>query len=137
MSNPGSYALVVDSIVAVPQYSCLFTRTLIDRGSSINILYRETMIKLGIGESELQPSRTAFHGIVPGLSCTPLGCIRLDVVFGTPKKFRRGPIWFEVADLSSLYHLLLGLPAIGKFMEVPQHPYLKLKLPGPQGVITI
>ena len=53
MLNPGSYALVVDSIVAAPQYSCLFTRSLIDGGSSINILYRETMIKLGISESEL------------------------------------------------------------------------------------
>ena len=66
MLNPGSYALVVDGIVAASRYSCLFTRTLIDGGNSINILYRETMIKLGISESEIQPSQTTFHGIVPG-----------------------------------------------------------------------
>ena len=95
------------------------------------------MIKLGISESELQPSRTTFHYIVPGLSCTPLGRIRLDVVFGTPEIFHQGPIWFEVADLSSLYHLLLGLPAIAKFMAVPHHPYLKMKLTGLQGIITV
>ena len=53
MLNPGSYTLVVDSIVATPRYSCKFTRTLIDGGSSINILYRETMIKLGINEADL------------------------------------------------------------------------------------
>src|ERR1043165_4583599 len=81
MPNPGNYALVVDAIVAAPLYSCKFTRTLIDGGSAINILYRDTMVKLGISESELEPSRTVFHGIVPGLSCTPLGRVRLEVVF--------------------------------------------------------
>ena len=94
------------------------------------------MTKLGISEGELQPSRTTFHGIVPGLSCTPLGRIRLDVVFGTEENFRREPIWFEVADLSSPYHLLIGLPAIAKFMLNVFQPYLKMKLPGPSGIIT-
>src|SRR3954466_12138441 len=116
MPKPGSYALVVDAVLAAPKYSCRFTRTLIDGGISINILYRDTMIKLGISESELQPSRTIFHGIVPSLSCTPLGRIRLDVMFGSEENFHREPIWFEVADLSSPYHLLLGVPVITKFM---------------------
>ena len=59
------------------------------------------------------------------------------MIFGTPENFRREPIWFEVADLTSPYHVLLGLPAFAKFMLVPHHPFLKMKLPGPQGVITI
>ena len=92
MSNLGSYTLVVDSIIAAPRYSCNFTRTLIDGDNNINILYFETMIKLGISEADLQPSRTTFHGIVPGLSCTPLGRIWMDVVFGTLENFRREPI---------------------------------------------
>ena len=137
MPNPGSYALVVDAMVAASKFSCLFTRTLIDGGSTINILYRETMVKLGISESDLQPSRTTFHGIVPGLSCTPLGRIRLDVVFGTQENFRREPLWFEVADLNSPYHILLGLPAFAKFMIAPHHAYMKMKLPGPNGIITV
>src|SRR3954470_24737262 len=116
MPNPGSYALVVDAIVAAPLYSCKFTRNLIDGGSVINIMYRDTMVKLDISESELEPSRTVFHGIVPGLSCTPLGRVQLEAVFRSEENFRREPIWFEVADLSSLYHILLGSPAIAKFM---------------------
>src|SRR3954471_23365297 len=88
MPNPGSYSLVVDAIIEAPLYSCKFTRTLIDGGSAINILYRDTMIKLDISESELEPSRTIFHGIVPGLSCTPLGRVRLEVVFGSEENFR-------------------------------------------------
>ena len=42
-----------------------------------------------------------------------------------------------MADLNSPYHILLGLPAFAKFMLVPHHPFLKMKLPGPQGVITV
>src|SRR4051812_23150183 len=95
------------------------------------------MIKLGLSERDLERSRTTFYGIVPGLSCTPMGRIRLDVIFGTEENFRREPIWFEVADLSSPYHALLGLPAIAKFMLNSYVPYLKMKLPGPNNIITI
>src|SRR3954471_11313408 len=95
------------------------------------------MIKLGLTEKDLQSSRTTFHGIVPGLSCTPMGRVQLDVIFGTKENFRREPTWFEVVDLSSPYHFILGLPAIAKFMLNAHHPYLKMKLPGPNGTITV
>src|SRR4051812_2724090 len=124
-------------MVAGPKFSCKFSRVLIDGGSTINILYRDTMVKLGLTEKDLERSQTTFHGIVPGLSCTPMGCIRLDVIFGTEENFRREPIWFEVADLSSPYHALLGFPAIAKFMLNAHEPYLKMKLPGPNGIIIV
>src|SRR4051812_42845820 len=95
------------------------------------------MVKLGLSEQDLERSRTTFHGIVPGLSCTPLGRIRLDVVIDTEENFRRVPIWFEVADLSSPYHALLGLPAFAKFMLNAHEPYLKMKILSPNGVITV
>src|SRR3954465_2855768 len=135
--NPGNYPLVVDALVVGPKFSCKLSRVIIDGGSTINILYRDTMIKLGLSERDLERSRTTFHGIVPGLSCTPLGRIRLDVIFGTEENFRREPIWFEVADLSSPYHALLGLPAFAKFMINAQQTYLKMKIPGPNGIITV
>ena len=37
----------------------------------------------------------------------------------------------------SPYHALLGRPALTRFMAVPHYGYLKMKLPGPKGVITI
>jgi hypothetical protein len=42
-----------------------------------------------------------------------------------------------VVDISSPYHALIGRPAIAKFMAVPHYAYLKMKLPGPRGVITV
>ncbi|XP_020164561.1 uncharacterized protein [Aegilops tauschii subsp. strangulata] len=74
------------------------------------------MTKLGLEANDLEPTRTIFHGIVPGLSCCPIGRVRLDILFGDSSHFRREPIWFEVVDLSSEYHALLGRPALAKFM---------------------
>ena len=83
------------------------------------------MEKLNIKPKQLMPSRTVFHGIVPGLSCSPIGKIKMDVLFGDKDHFRREAIWFEVVDLESPYHALLGRPALAKFMVVPHYAYLK------------
>ena len=100
-------------------------------------MYRDTMNNLGITESMLEPSKTTFHSIVPGVSCMPMGMVRVDVVFGTKENCRVENIEFEVVDLASPYHMLLGQSAMQKFMAAAHISYLKLKMPGPNGVITI
>ncbi|KAK1678494.1 hypothetical protein QYE76_039342 [Lolium multiflorum] len=137
LPKPGSYAMVLDPTIGTTRRSVRFSRVLIDGGSSINILYRDTARKLGIQEAELRPTPTVFHGIVPGHCCQPIGRITLEVMFGKPDNFRTENIEFEVVDLVSPYHALLGRPALTKFMAVPHYGYLKMKLPGPKGVITV
>ena len=88
MPNPGSYALVLDATFATERRAARFSRVLIDGGSNINILYKDTMEKLGIKQRHLQPSRTIFHGIVPGLSCSPIGKTQIDALFGDKSHFR-------------------------------------------------
>src|SRR4051812_16128917 len=137
MPNPGSYALVLDATFATDKRAARFSRVLINGGSSINILYKDTMEKLGIKQRQLQNSRTVFHGIVLGLSCSPIGKILIDVLFGDKDHFRREPVWFEVVDLESPYHALLSRPALAKFMAVPHYAYLKMKMPSSKGILTI
>ncbi|KAM3189923.1 hypothetical protein ACQJBY_068275 [Aegilops geniculata] len=95
------------------------------------------MTKLDLEAKDLEPTQTIFHSIVPGLSCSPIGRLRLDILFGTSDHFRREPLWFKVVDLSNTYHALLGRPTLAKFMAVPHYVYLKMKLPSPKGLITI
>ena len=89
MPSPGSYAFVLDATLATERRAAHFSRVLINGGSSINIPYRDTMEKLNIKTKQLMPSRTSFHGIVPGLSCSPIGKIKIDVLFRDKDHFRR------------------------------------------------
>ena len=78
-----------------------------------------------------------FHGIMPGMRARHLGRIDLPVCFGTPSNYRKETLTFEVVGFKGTYHAILGWPCYAKFMAVPNYTYLKLKMPGPNGVITI
>ena len=85
----------------------------------------------------ITPTSTPFYGIVPGNAAMPLGQITLPVTFETPSNYRIEFIKFEVADFDSSYHAILGRPAPAKFMAIPHYPYLLLKMPGPNGVLSL
>jgi hypothetical protein len=42
-----------------------------------------------------------------------------------------------VVGFRGTYHAVLGRPCYAKFMSVPNYTYLKLKMSGPNGVITV
>jgi hypothetical protein len=108
-----------------------------DGGNSLNIIYAETLGPLGIDLSTIRAGAAPFHGIVPGKCVLPLGQLDFSVCFGTPSNFRKETLTFEVVGFRGTYHTLLGRPCYAKFMAVPNYTYLKLKMPGPNGVITI
>ena len=131
--EPGKFPLVVDPLFRTTR----LRKVLMDGGSSINILYVKTLDDMKIDRSELKKSGAPFHGVVPGRPARPLGKIALDVTFGTPDNFRTETLTFEVVDFPGTYHALLGRPCFAKFMAIPNYTYLKLKMPGPNGVITV
>jgi hypothetical protein len=129
----GQYPLVVDPVIG----SARFSKVLMDGGSSLNILYAHTLRLLGIGLDQLWPSTTSFHGVAPGKRVQPLGQIDLPVWFGTPDNYRKETLTFEVVGFRGAYHAILGRPCYAKFMAVPNYTYLKITIPGPNGVITV
>nr|CAE05311.2 OSJNBa0056L23.9 [Oryza sativa Japonica Group] len=131
--HPGRYPLVLDPVVR----NVKLRRTLIDGGSALNILFAKTLDDMQIPRSELRPSNAPFHGVIPGLSATPLGQITLPVTFGTRENFRTENICFEVADFETAYHAILGRLALAKFMAVPHYTYMMMKMPGPRGVLSL
>jgi hypothetical protein len=124
---------VVDPVIG----NARFSKVLMDGGSSFNILYAHTLRLLGIGLDQLRPSTTPFHGVAPGKRVQPLGQIDLPVWFGTPDNFCKETLTFEVVGFRGAYHAILGRPCYAKFMAVPNYTYLKMKMPGPKGVITV
>jgi hypothetical protein len=108
-----------------------------DGGSGLNIMYAETLDAMGISRTHLRPSGAPFHGIVPGKWALPLRQIDLPITFGDPSNFRKKTLTFEVVGFCGSYHTVLGRPCYTKFMAIPNYTYLKLKMSGPNGVITI
>jgi hypothetical protein len=108
-----------------------------DGGSSLNILYAHTLRLMGIGLDQLRPSMTSFHGVAPGKRIQPLGQIDLPIWFGTLDNFRKETLTFEVVGFRGVYHAILRWPCYAKFMAVPNYTFLKMKMPGPKGVIIV
>ena len=67
----------------------------------------------------------------------PLGQIDLPVTFGDQFNYRTKTLTFQVVGFPGTFHAILGRPCYAKFMSVPNYTYLKLKISGPHGVITI
>ena len=113
------------------------SKVLMDEGSSLNIIYLKTLDLLGIERAQLQPSVGGFHGVVPGKKALPVGRIDLPVCFGTAANFRKETLTFEVVGFRGTYHAIIGRLGYAMFMAIPNYTYLKLKMPGPKGVITV
>ena len=74
---------------------------------------------------------------MPGKKALPVGRIDLPVCFGTAANFRKETITFDVVGFRGTYHAIIGRPGYAKFMAIPNYTYLKLKMSGPKGIITV
>jgi hypothetical protein len=74
-------------------------KVLVDGGSDINVLYASTLDDTGIPRSQLQPSTTPFHGVIPGMEALPIGQIDLPVMLGMLQNFRTETLTFEVVGV--------------------------------------
>jgi hypothetical protein len=112
-------------------------QVLMDAGSGINVLYASTLDDMGILRSQLRSSTAPFHGVVPRMEALPIEQIDLPVTFGDLRNFHTETLTFEVVGFLGTYHAVLGRSAYVKFMVVPNYTYMKLKIPGPKGIITV
>ena len=113
------------------------TRALMDGDSSLNLIYQDTVRKMGIDPPRISQNNTTFNGVIPGIEAHYWGSLILEVTFGSPDNFRSEELLFDIAPFSSGYHALLGRTAFACFNAVPNYACLKLKIPGPRGVITV
>jgi hypothetical protein len=96
-----------------------------------------TLQGLGVHLKELHESDTPFFGIVPTEGEYPLGHIYMPVTFGTLENYKIEFLRFKVANFDCWYNAIIGRPGLAKFMAIPHYTYMILKMPGPQGIITV
>ena len=73
------------------------TRVLMDGGNSLNLIYQDTVRKMGIDPTRISQSNTTFKGVIPGPEAHCTGPLVLEVVFGSPDNFRIEKLTFDIA----------------------------------------
>jgi hypothetical protein len=112
-------------------------KTLIDGGSSLNIIFTETLRKMEFDFSKMTTCDEPFYGVVPGKAAYPIGRVCLPVTFGMEENFSMEYLMFEVTDFRSSYHAIFGRPMLAKFMAIPHYTYLIMKKPVPNGILSV
>jgi hypothetical protein len=131
--KPGRFPLIVDPLDGITR----LTKALMDGGSGLNLMNLDTYKGLWLTPDQLQSSPHPFYAVVLGKQSVPLRQVTLLVPFGDPSNYHTEMIAFEVVDFSRPYHVILGWLCYVKFMAIPSYAYLKLKIHGPTGVITV
>ncbi|XP_072087151.1 uncharacterized protein [Arachis hypogaea] len=111
-------------------------RTLVDQGSSADILFKPVFDKLGLDKKGLRAyPDTLFE--LRDTPIKPLGFMPLHTTFGKGTKSKTLSIDFIIVDIASAYNALIGRTTINRLGEVVSTPYLCMKFPTPEGIATI
>ncbi|RRT62593.1 hypothetical protein B296_00012627 [Ensete ventricosum] len=96
-------ALVITARIA----NALVKRTMIDTGSSIDILYFDTYLKLGMTNQDLN-SMTSILTWLSRDTITPAGIATLLMTFSDEPRTKTLMVPFMVVELLSAYNMIIG-----------------------------
>ena len=74
------------------------TRVLMDGDSSLNLIYEDTIHRIGINPSRISQSNTTFEGMIAGVEAYGRGSVVLEVTFGSPGNSRSEELPFTIAS---------------------------------------
>jgi hypothetical protein len=108
-----------------------------DGGNGLNLMYLDTFEGLGLTRDQVQSSPHPFYAVVLGKKSIPFGRVTLLVTFIDTSNYHTETLTFDVVDFFRPDYGILGQSCYVKFMAIPSFTYLKLKIPGPLGIITV
>ncbi|XP_073153008.1 uncharacterized protein [Henckelia pumila] len=121
---PHNDPLLVTLIIANYDVARIF----VDTGSSVNIIFKETLDQMRLEGFELDPITTELYGFT-GHALQPLGQIVLPLSLGNGEQRVTKMACFTVVDAPSSYNGILRRPAPSDFRAVTSTYHQKLKFP--------
>uniref|UniRef100_A0A803PYL8 Uncharacterized protein n=1 Tax=Cannabis sativa TaxID=3483 RepID=A0A803PYL8_CANSA len=107
VSYPYNDPLVVEVKIA----DMMVARVMIDVGASLNILFKQTLIQMGLSLKDLEPCKQLMYGF-SGASIAPCGKIKLPLIVGTTPRKITNMATIIVVDVKSPYNVMLEMLAL-------------------------
>jgi hypothetical protein len=111
-------------------------KVLVDNDSQADIIFLHAFDRMGISHSLLKPADNPLYGF-GDKGTFPIGKIDLPLSFGVAPSARSEQVTFDIIDMVYPYNAIMGHGSINKFEASIHGLYLCMKIPGPQGVITV
>jgi hypothetical protein len=111
-------------------------KVLVDNDSQADIIFLHTFDRMGISHSLLKPSDNPLYGF-GGKGTFPVGKIEVPLSFGVAPNARSEQVTFDIVDMVYPYNAIMGRGSINKFEAAIHGLYLCMKIPGPQGAVTV
>lgn len=128
LDSPHNNPLVIALTIA----DCEVSRILIDTGSSVDVIFKDVLRKMGVDESRIRPERSPLVSFA-GDTTISEGTVKLPVYVGNTRRAVR----FTIIDKPNIYNAIFGTPWINSMKAIPSTYHQCIKIPLPDGVFTI
>ena len=111
---------------------CDVTKVLIDTGSSVDLIFRDTLNKMGVDLRDMKPSSCFLTGF-NGASETMIMTIKIPVyTCGVMRTVK-----FSVIRTRAPYNAILGTPWLHSMKAISSTYHQRMKFPWPDGQVQI
>jgi len=123
-------------VIAIEVANCEIRKTLVDQGSSVDVLYWKTFKKMSLNEDAIIPLEEQIVGF-SGERVDTKGYIDLRTKFGnTDRGHRMILVRYLIVDVNTSYNVLLGRPSLNKLGAIVSTPHLAMKFPTERGDVA-